>query len=203
MANELFTQEIKEFISEHYTKLMKPEILEIIHSNFNCPEMTLNNLRNYYVRNNLKSGIDCRGRLAGWNKGKKMSLETYEKCKETMFKKGHISTRHKEVGSERINTDGYIEIKIAEPRKWELKHRVIYEQHHNVKLGKNDIVTFLDSNPLNCDIDNLVLISRATLRIINFYFSNFNNVSPEIKKTIILLASNIDATHSLKKKLKE
>ena len=29
MANELFTQEIKEFISEHYTKLMKPEILEM------------------------------------------------------------------------------------------------------------------------------------------------------------------------------
>ncbi len=37
------------------------------------------------------------------------------------FEKGHISKNHKPIGSERINVAGYIEIKTAEPNKWELR----------------------------------------------------------------------------------
>ena len=44
------------------------------------------------------------------NKGKKVSPEVYSKIQPTMFKKGHSPVNHREVGSERINKDGYIEI---------------------------------------------------------------------------------------------
>ena len=52
------------------------------------------------------------------NKGKKMPAAVYEKSKHTMFRKGHQPNNHREVGSERINVEGYAEIKVAEPRPW-------------------------------------------------------------------------------------
>ena len=94
------------------------------------------------------------------NKGKKMSPEVYEKVKETMFKKGNSPVNHREVGSERINVDGYIEIKVAEPNVWRLKHRIIWEQHNGViPAGYN--VQFKNHNTQDCRIENLYIISKA------------------------------------------
>lgn len=94
------------------------------------------------------------------NKGKKMSPELYAKCAPTMFKKGNIPGNHREVGSERVNKDGYVEIKVAEPNKWKAKHRVIWEAANGpVKKGYN--VQFKDGNPKNITLENLYLISRA------------------------------------------
>ena len=94
------------------------------------------------------------------NKGKKMSPEVYEKLKETMFKKGNSPVNHREVGSERINVDGYIETKVAEPNVWRLKHRIIWEQHNGViPAGYN--VQFKNRNTQDCRIENLYIISKA------------------------------------------
>ena len=93
------------------------------------------------------------------NKGKKMSPEAYAKAAHTMFKKGQIPVNHREVGSERVNADGYIEIKVAEPSRWRLKHRVIWEQV-NGAIPRVHNVQFKNHNPLDCRIENLYLISR-------------------------------------------
>lgn len=94
------------------------------------------------------------------NKGKKVSPEVYEKMSVTMFKKGHTPVNHREVGSERINVDGYIEIKVAEPNRWKLKHRIIWEQV-NGEIPKGYNVQFKNHNPQDCRIENLYLICRA------------------------------------------
>ena len=94
------------------------------------------------------------------NKGKKMSPEVYEKVKETMFKKGNSPVNHREVGSERINVDGYIEIKVAEPNRWRLKHRIIWEQI-NGEIPKGYNVQFKNHNTQDCRIENLYIISKA------------------------------------------
>ena len=79
---------------------------------------------------------------------------------EFQFKKGHVPANHKEVGSERIDEDGYTYIKIAEHTRWVLKHRHIYEQHHG-KLEPHMIVTFRDKNILNFEIENLEAITKV------------------------------------------
>ena len=94
------------------------------------------------------------------NKGKRVSPETYAKCQPTMFKKGHTPANHREVGSERINKDGYIEIKVAESKRWRLKHRIIWEQV-NGEIPKGYNVQFKNHNPQDCRIENLYLISKA------------------------------------------
>ena len=92
-----------------------------------------------------------------WNKGLK-GIQIGGK--ESQFKKGHQPHNHKTVASERIDEDGYTYIKIAEPRKWVLKHRHIYEQHHG-KLEPHMIVTFRDKNITNFEIENLEAITKV------------------------------------------
>lgn len=94
------------------------------------------------------------------NKGKKMSPEVYEKVKHTMFRKGHMPINHKPVGSERINVDGYVEVKMAEPSKWRLKHRVIWEDA-NGKIPPGYNIQFKNGNTQDVRLDNLYIISRA------------------------------------------
>ncbi len=94
------------------------------------------------------------------NKGKKVSPEIYEKMSPTMFKKGHINENKREVGSERVNVYGYIEIKVAEPNRWRLKHRLIWEQHNGI-IPEGCNVQFKNHNTLDCRIENLYLISKS------------------------------------------
>jgi len=93
------------------------------------------------------------------NKGKRMPPEVYAKVARTMFKKGNTPHNHREVGSERVNVDGYIEIKVAEPNRWRLKHRVVWERV-NGAIPRGHNVQFRNHNPLDCRIENLYLISR-------------------------------------------
>ena len=92
-----------------------------------------------------------------WNKGMK-GLQIGGQ--ETQFKKGSVPPNHREVGSERIDEDGYTYIKIAEHTRWVLKHRHIYEQHHG-KLEPHMIVIFKDGDRANCAIDNLEAITKV------------------------------------------
>lgn len=94
------------------------------------------------------------------NKGKKVSPEVYSKIQPTMFKKGSTPVNHRDVGAERVNVYGYIEIKVSEPNTWRLKHRVMWEQVNGpIPMGYN--VQFKNHNPLDCRIENLYLISKA------------------------------------------
>lgn len=124
-----------------------------------------------------------------------MSDETKEKVKKTWFKKGQIPKNHKPVGSTRVDRDGYKLIKIAEPNKWALYHRRLYEETHGEKLKKNEAVIFADGDKSNFDIDNLIKISRANLLYINknkLIFENSEltksgvNVSKIVEKIIEL-----------------
>lgn len=94
------------------------------------------------------------------NKGKKVSPEVYSKIQPTMFKKGSTPVNHRDVGAERVNVYGYIEIKVSEPNSWRLKHRVMWEQvNGTIPRGYN--VQFKNHNPLDCRIENLYMISKA------------------------------------------
>lgn len=99
---------------------------------------------------------------------------------KTSFKKGNIPDNIREVGSERITKDGYIEIKVAEPNKWSLKHRYIYEKHFG-KIPKGKIIVFLDRNTQNLSIDNLECITKYENLIMNN--RGYYSTDSEITKT--------------------
>ena len=122
------------------------------------------------------------------NKGKKMeefmTPEVLAKFKSNQYKKGRKPENWLPVGSEAITRDGYIQVKIAEGMfQWRLKHRLVWEEHNGpIPVGHN--IQFKDSNRLNCDIDNLYIISKqkqcGTQNSIHRY-------PPEVKKAIRIL----------------
>lgn len=110
-----------------------------------------------------KKGFFQKGQVP-YNKGKKldefMSKEAQEKLFQTTFKAGHMPHNYLPVGTEILmKKDGYIKVKIADPKKWKLKHRLVWQQHHG-KIPKGYNVQFHDGDRTNCAIDNLFLITR-------------------------------------------
>jgi hypothetical protein len=157
--------EMVEFMMEYIPGHQEPEIRAEFEKRFGIV-LTEGQIGNFKYLHGVKSGTHGgrfpKGHIAH-NKGKKMPKEVYEKSKATMFKKGNIPPQHREVGSERINVDGYTEVKVAEPNKWKLKQRFIYEEATGEKLTKNDVIIFLDGDRQNFDINNLVKMTRVEL----------------------------------------
>lgn len=135
------TKEEKDFFTEYVPGHTYKEIQAEFCKRFNKP-ITLSQVKECLKRNGLKNGINGR------------------------FEKGNIPQNHKPVGSERLDRDGYVEIKISDPKKWQLKHRYLWEKH-NGKIPKGMILIFKDNNKLNVCLDNLILISRAENMEIN------------------------------------
>ena len=161
-----YEQEHIDFIKAHQGASAR-EMAELFTKHFNI-SVSINQMKGLMYRNRISSGKTGRfekGHIPN-SKGQKMSKEQYEKCKSTMFKKGHIPKNHREIGSERITKDGYIEIKIKEPNLWVLKHRLIYEKYYG-EIPAGYSVIFGDGDKLNCNIDNLILVSRSELLIMN------------------------------------
>ena len=102
---------------------------------------------------------------------------------KTSFKPGQRPVNWRPVGSERVSKDGIIEVKIAEPRKWQSKHSVVWEQHHGRKVPPGHIVMFADGDRKNFDIDNLVLVSRRENVIYNK--RGYSHAEPEVKAALI------------------
>ena len=159
----IWTNEEKIYMAEITPGNSHKDILRLMCEKFNY-DFTMTQITSAIKRYKLNTGRTGRyekGRIP-YNKGTKGIM----KPNKTSFKKGDIPANHREVGSERINVYGYTEVKVAEPNKWKLKHRVIYEEHYG-EIPKNHNVIFADGNKLNLDINNLVLVNKDQLLVLN------------------------------------
>ena len=195
-----YTDEMKQFILDNYKGRYNQELADLFNQKFNT-NVTSRTIKSYKANNKLNSGLSGKFRKGQTphNKGKKMPKEVYEKVKHTMFANGNVPPNHRPVGSERISKDGYIEVKVAEPNKWRLKQRVVYEEAKG-KIPEGYTIIFLDGNKRNFDIDNLRCITRSELLYLN---CNGLNNSNEITETGILMARLDRAKNKKKQELKD
>lgn len=149
-----WTEEKKDYLKKIYIGKRYKEIANLMAEKFN-EDYTESQVGNMLKRLQLKTGTS------------------------NIFKKGHIpwckgkgkvkikkNPRNKKVGTERKDKEGYILIKVAEPNKWELKHRIIYEKH-NGKIPAGKLVIFADKDKNNFDIDNLLVVSKEQIATLN------------------------------------
>ena len=199
MKNKYTAEQKRFLIKNNYLKTSQ-ELADIFNKKFGT-NITKTNIKNFRGNNHLNSGLTGQFKKGNipHNKGKKqkeyMSDKSIEKTKATRFKKGNIPANHRKVGSERITKDGYIEIKIKEPNKWQLKHRYIYEQKYG-KIPKGYNLIFLDGNRKNINLSNLKLISKSEDLIMNR--NNLFTKNKDITNTGSLIAKLIDKGNKLK-----
>ncbi|WP_195238635.1 HNH endonuclease signature motif containing protein [Romboutsia sp. 1001285H_161024_C4] len=190
----IWSSEEKEYLSEITPGRSHKEILELMNSKFEY-QFSLNQIKGAIKRYKLNTGRTGQFEKgqASWNKGTK----GLTKANKTSFKKGNRPSNYKPVGSERVNIEGYVEIKVAEPRKWKLKHRVVWEEH-NGQIPKGYNVIFADGDKSNICIENLLLVTRKQLLTLNQY--GLIKQDPELTKTGINIANVIGKINEVKKR---
>jgi len=196
----VYTIAEREFLKSYIPGHFSYEIQSAFEEKFG-KRLTYAQIKSFKGNNKIRSGVNTtfKKRHVPANKGKKMSAEQYAKCEGTMFKKGHRPQNYRPVGSERINVDGYIEIKVKDPNKWDLKHRVIWEEH-NGEIPQGNLVIFRDNNPLNCNIDNLLLISKSeNMKMNNIGACEYKELEKEVLLNTIRLKNTIKSKLSKKR----
>lgn len=189
-----WTKEEKEYISEITHGRHYKEILEMMNDKFEY-QFTYEQVRSAIARFNLKTGFNGR-----FEKGHVPAIKGTKgimKPNKTSFKKGHVNWAKKHIGSERVSVDGYTEIKVADPDKWRLKHRVMYEKYHNVVLNPKELVIFADGDKSNITKENLLLVDNEQLLILNQ--NGLINENRELTKTGLNIANIIIKLNELKR----
>lgn len=190
----IWTEEEKEYLKSIVCGRSRNEILNLMNKKFEY-QFTLNQIKGAMKRYNLKTGLTGqfqKGHIPV-NKGTKGVM----KPNKTSFKKGKTPINHRSVGSERVSADGYVEIKVAEPNKWRLKHQVVWERQ-NGKIPEHSVVIFTDGDKSNLHIDNLILITRKQLLILNK--NKLIKEDSELTKVGINIANVISKINEVKKR---
>lgn len=170
--NRKYGAEHIEWLKEKISGCHFKELTDMFNAKFGM-NLKVSTMISFADRNGLHNGIDCRlnkgheptqfrkGHIPA-NKGKK-GIGGWE---PTQFKKGQMPVNYRPVGSERINAEDYIEIKVADPKTWTYKHVFVWEEHNGL-VPKGHVVIFGDGNRRNFNPDNLILISRKQLVRLN------------------------------------
>lgn len=184
MSRRKYTDEHIAFIKKTLPGRSYKEAHRLFEDRFNLG-VTPGAFHGFCSRKGFCNGLEGQFRKGqeAWNKGMK-GLDIGGK--ETRFKKGQPSLNKKPIGSERVDAkDGFTMVKVAEPNKWELKHRVIWEVLHG-SIPDGLTVAFGDGDRSNFSPDNLILISRKQLAIMNKM--GLKRINAEYTKSGMLIA---------------
>ena len=161
-----WTEEEKQYLAEIVSGKSHTQIIEAMKEKFDI-EFSRHQIRDTLRRNGLKTGTD--GRFKKGQVSLTKGMKGFKGANSTSFKKGHIPHNTKEIGSERINKRGYVEVKTEIGGRWKLKHRIKYEEYHNIELKNSDSVIFADGDKRNFSKENLIKLNKRLLLIANQY----------------------------------
>lgn len=184
MHQHQYTAEERKFMETYVPGHSYKEIQKAFIKNFGW-EISLGQVKGYIGNHHLNTGRTGRFQKGQEpaNKGKKGVCAVG--CEKSWFQKGNIPANYRKVGSERVNVDGYIEVKVEDPNRWRLKHRVVWESVYG-NIPKNGIILFKDNDKTNTDIGNLLLIKRCTHAVLNH--SGLCKFRGEFKETAVKIA---------------
>ena len=192
-----YSQEEIDWLKENVPGRPWKDVTKLFNKRFNT-DLSMQIIRAVAKRHKINNGVDSKFKKGQvpFNKGMKGVNFGGVNGEKTQFKKGRMPVNHRPVGSERVSVFGYIEIKVAEPKTWRMKHQVIWEEA-NGPIPKGHVIIFGDGNKLNCDINNLLLISRKKLVRMNQNHLIKDDI--ELTKTGIVIADIIQKIHDRKK----
>lgn len=201
--NNIYTDEQIEFLRTGYRQMHLSDLMLAFNARFGTKKR----------KSQIKAAPHNRGITSGrngcfkkghkpWNAGTKGHGLTCANAKS--FKKGNVPVNRMPLSSERIDSkDGYVLIKIAErdpytgfSTRYKHKHVHLWEQTYG-PVPKGMVVVFRDSDKLNFEPDNLMLISRAELLRLNK--NGYKDAPDELKPSVLALSKLEVKTFGIKK----
>ncbi len=181
----LFTMVQIEFIKTHVKGMTNHKLADLLNQTFGL-SITAKQMNTWKKNHGLTSGVDKRFKKGSTpaNKGSKGLYNVGGN--KTSFKRGNKPHNYVPVGSERVNGDDYVDIKIADPNRWRGKHLIVWEQYNGRTVPKGYVVIFGDGNRRNFGPENLILISRAQLAVMNKHHLIQDNA--ELTRSGVILA---------------
>lgn len=201
MSRKYLTTEQIQFLSDNVTLYSGKALTAAFNARFGT-DKKYHQIKNALYRNKLRSG-----RIGGqfhvgmtpWNEGTRGVM----KRNSGTFEPGHVSANTKPVGYERLNKDGFVEIKINQPNpytkattRFRHKHVYLWEQA-NGPVPTNHVIMFKDGNKRNFDMENLICVNRAVSLWLNR--NNYYQLPVEVRDSAIALAKLRTTTFKLMK----
>lgn len=197
-----YPPEIAEFIRENVVGRSKRELANLLNERFGT-DYTEEQIKSYTARFKLRNGRDCRIKpgTPPPNKGKKGYCAPG--CEKSWFKKGHTPGNKLPIGTVLMKSDGYLWRKLGEgegARDWRQEHILVWEAA-NGPIPKGAIVLFKDGDRTNVALENLALITRSELAILNRW--DLLKTDAGLTDSAILIAKLKHATAQATKKHKK
>lgn len=148
-------EEIRDFIFVNHKGTSYADMAEKILQEFGI-SYTEKQMRSYYKNHKLQSGLTAR-----------QPGVAIPGCEKGWFLKGKLPPNSAPIGTEKIRSNGYIWVKVEElPNKWRMKHLIVWEEA-NGPIPKGWKIYFKDGDPLNCNLENLMLVENRVRGIMN------------------------------------
>jgi len=190
MSKHRWTDDQVAWLREQYMFMDRRQLLVAFNGHFGG-QVTQSQLRgamgNHNIRQHARTGRFAPG-FEPWNRG----VTGYMGANRTSFRKGHKPRNARYLWHERISKDDYVEIQVPErnpytgyPTRYKQKHVWIWEQA-NGKRPKGCAIIFKDGDRRNFDLDNLVLVTRQELLVMNQ--RGYKSAPDELKPAILALA---------------
>jgi len=148
-----YTPEEIRFVKKNIRGITYIEMTELFNERFGL-RLTLKQIETLMYKHGLRNGIGSYNGGAPPNKGKKHKP---------------WQRNYRPIGSERVmpysSGKEYVEVKTGH-HTWKRKHTAIWEKA-NGKVPKGHVIIFADGNNRNFALDNLMLVSRAELAVMN------------------------------------
>ena len=162
-CSKQFPWHVKQYIEENYKGTGHAKMAALLNAEYGTG-YTAEQIKGYYKNHGLNCGLTGR-----FNKGHvpvNKGVKGAGGWEPTQFKKGHLPANYLPVGTERVNTLGYTDIKIADPNKWKAKHKIIWEEV-NGEIPEGHVLIFADGDKQNIRQENLLLVSMGQLAVLN------------------------------------
>lgn len=167
MSRHQYTAQEIAFIREELPGRSHRAFTELFNQRFGL-ELSVSQVTGAAKNRKINNGLDGRIKPGSVppNKGKKGI--TYPGREATQFKRGQFPHNYMPVGSERVNTYGYTDVKIADPHTWKLKHVLLWEAV-NGPVPKGHKLLFGDGDKRNITLENILLVTNAEMAMLNKY----------------------------------
>lgn len=189
--SRLFTQEQVEFLRANYGEMSRRQLTAAFNREYGDSK-TVSQIIAFVKNHKIHSG-----RTGHFAKGHKPWNEGLAGCgvcqpNSGNFVKGNVPANLTPLGTERVNADGFIEIKVPVPNpytdaqtRYMHKHVWVWEQEHG-PVPDGHVLRFLDGDRTNCALENLDLFTRA--ESMEMTRLGFGEAPEEMKPTIMAMA---------------